>query len=287
MTFSGPVLHWRGPAPHFFVPVPAEHVPAMRDAARLVTHGWGMVPATVGVGDLEYDTALFPRDGGYLVPLRAKVRAAQGLGEGDEVTLRLSIRSGKARGKVRPVSPSGPHLLDPTVPRRNSMNLLQESFRRNARVNTALLEALSPADLAFSDGSGGMTVGQHLAHLARFRVGWLSSLSPDFAGGVPHTALENGGLQCDAETPNQLGEALRGGDAQAMKAVEHARRENKPFADPWGEGSYASDPAHFLGHIVAHDSHHRGQVMGLLRRSGWDAARLEALEAAMWGPWRE
>ena len=64
-------------------------------------------------------------------------------------------------------------------------DLLLESFRRNGRVNDALLSALTPADLDLSDGRGGWTVGQHLGHLAHFRPGWLSLISPADAEGLP------------------------------------------------------------------------------------------------------
>ena len=55
-------------------------------------------------------------------------------------------------------------------------HLLLESFKRNGRVNQALLDALTPADFALSDGRGGWTVWtveKHLRHMAGFRLGWL------------------------------------------------------------------------------------------------------------------
>lgn len=51
------------------------------------------------------------------------------------------------------------------------LSLLQESLRRNGRVNAFLLEAISEADLDLSDGGGGWTVGQHLGHMANFHQG--------------------------------------------------------------------------------------------------------------------
>lgn len=91
LDFSGDLWHWRGPAPHYFVRVPAELCPDLRAAAKLVSYGWGVVPVTVHIGDSEYTTSLFPKDGGYLVPVRAAVRAAEGLEEGEAVAVRLSV----------------------------------------------------------------------------------------------------------------------------------------------------------------------------------------------------
>ena len=99
LTFSGPLWHWRGPAPHYFVSVPEAEAAALKDTAGLVTYGWGRIPVTVGVASLEYDTSLFPKDGGYIVPIRADVRTALGLQEGQDVTLRLGLRSSQRQGQ--------------------------------------------------------------------------------------------------------------------------------------------------------------------------------------------
>ena len=91
IEFSGDIWYWRGPAPFYFVTVPAEHCIALRDVASSVTYGWGMIPATVTIGGTEWTTSLFPKDGGYVVPLKDKVRSAEGLDEGDTVDIRLRV----------------------------------------------------------------------------------------------------------------------------------------------------------------------------------------------------
>jgi len=45
----------------------------------------------VRVGGSEWTTSLWPRDGGYIVPLKAWVRDAEGLDVGDTVDLRLTV----------------------------------------------------------------------------------------------------------------------------------------------------------------------------------------------------
>ncbi|EYB67453.1 hypothetical protein DEIPH_ctg040orf0015 [Deinococcus phoenicis] len=92
LEFSGPLWYWRGPAPWYFVPVPAELCLDLQAASKLVTYGWGMIPVHVRIGGTAWQTSLFPREGRYLVPVRASVRKAEGLGEGDEVTVRLEVR---------------------------------------------------------------------------------------------------------------------------------------------------------------------------------------------------
>jgi hypothetical protein len=91
VEFTGEIWHWRGPAPHHFVTVPEEHCEALEDVVAAVSYGWGMIPVAVEVGDTRWTTSLFPKDGAYIVPLRAAVRRAEGLDVGDIVRLRLSV----------------------------------------------------------------------------------------------------------------------------------------------------------------------------------------------------
>jgi hypothetical protein len=59
--------------------------------ASSVTYGWGMIPVSAQVGDTPFTTSLYPKDGGYVVPLKDAVRRAEGLELGDSVTIRLHV----------------------------------------------------------------------------------------------------------------------------------------------------------------------------------------------------
>ena len=91
LEFTGPIWYWRGPAPHHFVTVPEGDAAVIADVAAAVTYGWGCIPVGVEIGDSAFTTSLFPKDGGYIVPVKAAVRRDEGLGEGDVVTVRLAI----------------------------------------------------------------------------------------------------------------------------------------------------------------------------------------------------
>jgi hypothetical protein len=93
LTFRGDAFVWRGPAPFHFVAVPADLADVIKSIAPMVTYGWGVIPVRVRIGGTEVKTSLFPKDGGYLVPLKDAIRHAEGIAEGDEVELRLSIGS--------------------------------------------------------------------------------------------------------------------------------------------------------------------------------------------------
>ncbi len=90
--FTGKIFFWRGPAPYYFVAVPEQPSQAIKAISRLVTYGWGVIPVHVRIGQTEWTTSLFPKDGRYLVPIKVRVQRAEDLGDGDEVTIRLEVR---------------------------------------------------------------------------------------------------------------------------------------------------------------------------------------------------
>jgi hypothetical protein len=91
LEFDGEIFQWRGPAPYFYVAVPDDDSADIREVAAAVTYGWGVVPVTVRVGVTEWTTSLFPKDGRYLVPLKDRIRRAEGLEDGATITVRLSL----------------------------------------------------------------------------------------------------------------------------------------------------------------------------------------------------
>ncbi|GAA1976392.1 DUF1905 domain-containing protein [Terrabacter lapilli] len=92
LEFSGEVWQWRGPAPYYFVTVPEDESLALHDVAH-VSYGWGMIPVTARLGDTEWTTSLWPKDGGYVVPLKDAVRRAEDVQEGDTVSVGLDVRA--------------------------------------------------------------------------------------------------------------------------------------------------------------------------------------------------
>lgn len=92
IEFTGKIWYWHGPAPYYFVTVPAEQSSEIKAISNLVTYGWGVIPVQARIGETEWQTSLFPKDGLYLVPLKDAIRKAEGLAEGGQVTIGLEIR---------------------------------------------------------------------------------------------------------------------------------------------------------------------------------------------------
>lgn len=98
-TFTGSVIEWRGPAPYFFLTVPPEDSEDLKEAARGQEY-WGQVAVAVRINDVDFTTALFPKDGRYLVPLRLTVRRAAGIEVDDELLATLSLVSRVPSGEA-------------------------------------------------------------------------------------------------------------------------------------------------------------------------------------------
>ena len=91
LAFRGEVVFWKGPAPFHFIAIPPGECEEIQAVASLVSYGWGVIPATVQVGETTWTTSLFPRKGAYLVPVRDTVRLAEGIEVGEVIEVHLSI----------------------------------------------------------------------------------------------------------------------------------------------------------------------------------------------------
>lgn len=162
------------------------------------------------------------------------------------------------------------------------LKIVFESFDRNARVTRALLSTLSMEDLYYSDGVGGFSIGQHLADIVNFRPTWLSRVSPQHAQKVQDVTADDAPNWLNVNSIAELQAAFDAGDAAVKEAVLSAVEEGRDF-----DGFYETHPAHLIQHTIVHDSHHRGQILALLRQSGRPADIRETLENETWAMWRE
>jgi hypothetical protein len=87
---EGPIIEWRGPAPYYFLQISVEDSEDIKFAAKGIEY-WGQVPVIARIGDTEFTTALFPKDGQYLLPLKVAVRKAAGVELDEVVNVEMSI----------------------------------------------------------------------------------------------------------------------------------------------------------------------------------------------------
>jgi hypothetical protein len=101
--FTVTTLLWRwqsaaAPAAWFFVTIAGEAADGIRLAAISGQwldgrKGFGSARVEARIGDTSWKTSVFPHkeSGGWLLPVKAAVRKAEGLAEGDEVTVTVSL----------------------------------------------------------------------------------------------------------------------------------------------------------------------------------------------------
>lgn len=89
--FSSTIIEWRGPPPYLFAPTPPEVSQQIRDNAKQLSYGWGCIPVIVTVGQSSAVSALFPRENGYLIPIKVAIQKAEQVSIDDEIHIRLAI----------------------------------------------------------------------------------------------------------------------------------------------------------------------------------------------------
>jgi hypothetical protein len=93
IKFKSAMISWRGPSPFYFIPIPQSQSKKIKALAAQLTYGWGVIPVSGKIGKTEFTTALIPKDGIYLVPIKNQVRFAESIELGDETSVQISLGS--------------------------------------------------------------------------------------------------------------------------------------------------------------------------------------------------
>lgn len=91
---SGPLIKWNGEkASWYFVVLTGDVVGEIHYAAMGRTGGFGSIRVSATIGETTWSTSVFPdkRSGGFVLPVKAAVRTAEAVTEGDVVTVTLRI----------------------------------------------------------------------------------------------------------------------------------------------------------------------------------------------------
>ena len=91
LSFEAEVIHWRGPSPYFFAPLPQDAAAQVRRVAKAASYGWGVIPVEAKIGDVAFTTSLFPKPDTYLLPLKDAVRRSSNVTAGDRVAIEMQV----------------------------------------------------------------------------------------------------------------------------------------------------------------------------------------------------
>lgn len=88
---KGRIFEWRGPSPFHFVKIQERASAEIKSQAKMLSYGWGIFPVHGRLGKTEFETALIPKDGVYLIPIKDALRKSEALALEQVVSIRLKL----------------------------------------------------------------------------------------------------------------------------------------------------------------------------------------------------
>jgi uncharacterized damage-inducible protein DinB len=148
---------------------------------------------------------------------------------------------------------------------------LVETWAIHNRINLYLLDAVPDDALGAALSPKFRTVAQLFAHVHNVRLMWLKSAAPELLAGLEKLETDEPGNKA------RLRKALEA----SGKAVESLLR--KSLAAGGKVKGFKPHVTAFLGYLISHESHHRGQVGWTLKHAGWPLDKKTAFGMWEWG----
>lgn len=132
---------------------------------------------------------------------------------------------------------------------------LIETWQIHNRINLYLLEGISPEALADCPTKKGRNVGDQFAHMHNVRLMWLSVSAPDLMSGLEK--IEKGAELSVHDLQAALIESGAAMETLLQRGIETGKIKG-----------FKPNVTAFLGYVIAHESHHRGQIVLTLKLAG-------------------
>lgn len=129
-----------------------------------------------------------------------------------------------------------------------------ETWEIHNRINLYLLNAIEEAHLTDIFASKGRNVGEQFAHMHNVRLMWLKVADPKLLEG--QNKIEKGTIT-KALLAGELGNSASAISILLQNGMEQGKIKG-----------FKPHPAAFLGYLISHEGHHRGQIMLCLKQSG-------------------
>jgi len=143
------------------------------------------------------------------------------------------------------------------IPESNmSANQILETWEIHNRINLYVLEAIAPASLSDVSPAKGRNVGELFAHLHNVRLMWLKAAAPELLTGLEKVEKTDAGKK----------DLLRKSLIDSGKAIRTL--VNNSLDSGGRVKGFKPHAVAFVGYLISHESHHRGQIVLLLKQGG-------------------
>jgi len=147
---------------------------------------------------------------------------------------------------------------------------LVETWQIHNRINLYMLDAVAPEALGDVAPTKGRTVAEQFAHMHNVRIMWLNSAAAELLSGL--AKLEKGAVMDHAA----LRSALEGSSAAVERLLEQTAESGRVKG-------FKPHRTAFVGYLISHESHHRGQIATTLKANGHALDRKTSFGLWEWG----
>jgi uncharacterized damage-inducible protein DinB len=148
---------------------------------------------------------------------------------------------------------------------------LLETWAIHDRINRYVLNAIPPEALSAVSASKGRSVAEQFAHVHNVRLMWLKQAAPELLEGLEKIEKEQ------ANDSARLSAALEASSTAVTGLLRQSIRSGGKVK------GFKPHVVAFLGYLISHESHHRGQIALTLKQAGFPLGKKVAFGLWEWG----